>query len=81
MDELAVDATSGQVRVGPLPAGCFELTAKAPERESMKLEVCVQQGEELVRSITLPAPEEDGAVEDGEREGRSEGSAQRRRSL
>lgn len=77
LDEHAVDATSGQVRVGPLPAGCYELTVKAEERESVKLEVCVQQGEEAMRSVTLPPPEGDEVVDGGESEGSSADPATR----
>jgi hypothetical protein len=65
LDDIKVDATSGEVRVGPLPAGCYELEVKADDVEDVKEEVCVREGEELVRSITLQSDDDGGGDDDG----------------
>ncbi|MCY1046140.1 carboxypeptidase regulatory-like domain-containing protein [Corallococcus sp. bb12-1] len=63
-DSLKVEPGNGEVRVGPLPAGCYSLEVKARDLEDVELEVCVREGEELVRAITLPS-DDDGGDDDG----------------
>jgi hypothetical protein len=57
--DIKVDVTTGEVRVGPLPAGCYELEAKADRLKDVDEEVCVREGEELTRSITLRTDDDD----------------------
>ncbi|WP_223759222.1 carboxypeptidase regulatory-like domain-containing protein [Myxococcus sp. RHSTA-1-4] len=63
LDEIEVDATSGEVRVGPLPSGCYELKVDADEVDEVKEDVCLREGEELVRSVIL-VPDGDGGEDD-----------------
>ena len=64
LDDIKVDVTRGEVRVGPLPAGCYELEVKADDVEDVEEDICVREGEELVRSITLRS-DDHGGDDDG----------------
>ncbi|WP_434300741.1 carboxypeptidase-like regulatory domain-containing protein [Corallococcus exiguus] len=64
-DRAKVDTSSGEVRLGPLPAGCYSLEVKADDLEDVETEVCVREGEERVQPITLPADDDDGGDDDG----------------
>ncbi|RKG86535.1 carboxypeptidase regulatory-like domain-containing protein, partial [Corallococcus sp. CA053C] len=63
-DSVKVNTQSGEVRVGPLPAGCYTLEVKARDLEDVEQEVCVREGEELVRAITLPSDDGGGGGDD-----------------
>lgn len=64
-DRAKVDTSSGEVRLGPLPAGCYALEVKADDLEDVETEVCVREGEERVQAITLPADDKGGGDDDG----------------
>ncbi|NBD11775.1 peptidase associated/transthyretin-like domain-containing protein [Corallococcus silvisoli] len=64
-DKVKVDAGNGEARLGPLPAGCYELEVKADHLEDLEEEVCVREGEEQVRDITLPSDDHGGGDDDG----------------
>ncbi|QSQ27945.1 carboxypeptidase regulatory-like domain-containing protein [Pyxidicoccus parkwayensis] len=75
LDDIKVDATSGEVRVGPLPAGCYELEVKADDVKDVKEDVCVREGEELVRDIVMRSDDDGGGDDrDGGHGGRDGGS-------
>ncbi|WP_338864116.1 carboxypeptidase regulatory-like domain-containing protein [Myxococcus stipitatus] len=59
-DDLRMDTSTGEVRVGPLPEGCYTLEVKADKLDEVEEEVCVGVGEELVRDIVLSGDDDDG---------------------
>ncbi|WP_342375825.1 carboxypeptidase regulatory-like domain-containing protein [Myxococcus stipitatus] len=64
-DDLLTDASTGEVRVGPLAEGCYTLEAKADKLAEVEQEVCVGVGEELVRDIVLgDDDDDDGGIDD-----------------
>lgn len=76
LEAIKVDVTTGEVRVGPLPAGCYELEVKADDVEDHEEDVCVSEGEELVRDITLrPDDHGDGDGGSDDRDGGSDGGS------
>jgi len=52
--DVAPDAT-GQAKLGPLPAGTFELRAGAPGLAEARLQVEVVAGQDVARDVTLAA--------------------------
>jgi hypothetical protein len=59
LDELPVDDASGEARVGPLAAGCYALEVEAEDMKDAREYVCVREGQELVRLITLVPGDDD----------------------
>ncbi|MBZ4329955.1 carboxypeptidase-like regulatory domain-containing protein [Corallococcus sp. AS-1-12] len=64
LDRIKLAAGNGEARLGPLPPGCYELEVKADDLEDVEEEICVREGEEQVRAITLPT-DDDGGDDDG----------------
>ncbi|NOK20991.1 carboxypeptidase-like regulatory domain-containing protein [Corallococcus carmarthensis] len=64
LDRIKADASNGEARLGPLPVGCYELEVKADDLEDVEEEICVREGEQLVRDITLPADDDGGGGDD-----------------
>ncbi|WP_434345790.1 carboxypeptidase-like regulatory domain-containing protein [Myxococcus virescens] len=64
-DDLEVDASSGEVRIGPLPAGCYTLEVEGDEHDETDEDVCVREGEELVREVVL-GNDDHGRDDDGD---------------
>ncbi|MFP2897513.1 carboxypeptidase regulatory-like domain-containing protein [Corallococcus sp. 4LFB] len=65
LDRIKLEPGVGEARLGPLPTGCYELEVKADDLEDVEEELCVREGEEQVRAITLPTDDDGGGDDDG----------------
>ncbi|MCE9667900.1 carboxypeptidase regulatory-like domain-containing protein [Myxococcus stipitatus] len=67
LDDLKMDTSTGEVRVGPLPAGCYTLEVEGDKLGKVEEELCVREGESLVRDIILRKDDDDdgGTDDDG----------------
>ncbi|MCP3097269.1 carboxypeptidase regulatory-like domain-containing protein [Myxococcus sp. K15C18031901] len=67
LDDLKLDTSTGEVRVGPLPAGCYTLEVQGDKHGKVEEEVCVREGESLVRDFILRGEDDDdgGTDDDG----------------
>jgi hypothetical protein len=63
-DDLPVDPSTGELRVGPLPEGCYELEVDAKEHAKKEEQVCVREGEERLHDVVLEKADDDDEEDD-----------------
>ncbi|GHG72963.1 carboxypeptidase regulatory-like domain-containing protein [Comamonas sp. JC664] len=63
-DDLPVDPATGELRVGPLPAGCYVLEVDAKEHAQKEEQVCVREGEERRLEVVLSRGDDDDGDDD-----------------
>ncbi len=63
-DDLPVDPSTGELRVGPLPAGCYVLEVDAKEHAQKEEQVCVREGEERRLEVVLSKDDDDDGDDD-----------------
>ncbi|GEN05891.1 hypothetical protein SAMN05443572_102989 [Myxococcus fulvus] len=63
-DDLPVDPSTGELRVGPLPEGCYELEVDAKEHAKKEEQVCVREGEERLHDVVLDKTDDDDEEDD-----------------
>ncbi|MCP3064019.1 carboxypeptidase regulatory-like domain-containing protein [Myxococcus sp. K38C18041901] len=63
-DDLPVDPSTGEVRVGPLPAGCYAVEVDAKQHAKKEEQVCVREGEERLYDVVLAKVDDDDGDDD-----------------